>query len=166
MWWKIWETSIIILHNCLQFSQHHLLKSLPFHQWEGFFFFDSLLESYGCSCLCLYLSLSMYVFICKNYAMLPTTALRYNLKQAFNSFIIITTLIIIYIGYIIENNLHIEFNSFNSHCHWKIQKKILKYKWNHRILNIAKVKFPQSMAECLRVVVIQLCRSCLNNRSD
>lgn len=43
--------------------------------------------------------------------MLPTTALRYNLKQAFNSFIIITTLIIIYIGYIIENNLHIEFNS-------------------------------------------------------
>lgn len=32
-------------------------------------------------------------------------------KQTFNSIIIITTLIIIYTGYIIESNLHIEFNS-------------------------------------------------------
>lgn len=39
----------------------------------GDFFFDSLSKSYYCGYMCLNLSLSMYIFICKNYAMLPTS---------------------------------------------------------------------------------------------
>ena len=77
-------SSCILLHVAAQFSQHHLLKRLPFYHWILFPDLSNISWLYICGCISefpvLFIDLCI-CFLCQYNTVLMITALQYSLKS-------------------------------------------------------------------------------------